>query len=144
MSNIEDIESEIIKSANYIYNTLGTAHNECVYQKALAIELHHLGYVIVETEKNVPVFYKDTREYIHTIGTERIDIFARKNNVNVVLELKATTGSIRNQVEMQQLKKYRFALNQLNIESHVLLVIDFKQQVSEISRVAYMKLHEDV
>tara|TARA_B110001450_G_scaffold131108_1_gene123306 strand:- start:774 stop:1205 length:432 start_codon:yes stop_codon:yes gene_type:complete len=138
------IESEIIESANYVYLTLGTSHNECVYQKALAIELHHLGYDVVETEKNVPVFFTDTKEFTHTIGTERIDIFARKKNVNVVLELKATTGTIRTQVEMQQLKKYKHALNRLHIDSHVLFVINFKQQVSEIVQVDYMKLESVV
>jgi GxxExxY protein len=135
-----ELESEIVEICNYVYKTLGTSHNECVYQKALAIELHHNGFSIVETEKNVPVFFTDTKGFTHTIGTERIDIFAIKNNMSVVLELKATTGTIRNNVELQQLKKYQFALDKLNIKSDILLVINFKQNVNDISNVDYMKL----
>ena len=126
---------DVITLCNSIYQQLGVAHNECVYQKALVAELWNHGAKSVESEKNVPVFYEDTLGVLHTIGTERIDILMRyKNDEDVtkicLIELKATTSTIRHQVEVQQLKKYHHALKHLNIHCDEMYVINFTQNTA--------------
>lgn len=117
----------IINACNDIYKKLGPAHNECVYQKALIIELYNSGATSVEFEKHVPVFFEDSNKVVHTIGDERIDILARFNgDVCVVLELKAVA---RNKLHtyMEQLKKYKKALYNMNITPNMFVLINFPQ-----------------
>lgn len=132
---------DVIERCHVIYKRLGTSHHECVYQKALVIELYHMGAISVESEKNVPVFYTDSRGLTHTIGTERVDIYVRfPDNRNYVLELKATTQGIRNHVEVQQLLKYEVALCYMKQPCSELCVINFKQQVSQAEEVDWLVL----
>lgn len=128
--------TDIVERCHRIYQTLGIAHNECVYQKALVIELYHMGALTVESEKNVPVFYTDSSGFQHTVGTERIDLFVRfPNHRQYVIELKATAQAIRHTVEVPQLKKYQYALAQMNIPCTQLAVINFRQQVTDVCEV---------
>lgn len=117
----------VIDLCNKIYRQLGTAHNECVYQKALVLELYNLGASSVESEKNVPVFFKDSNGIIHTIGTERVDVMFRCDNQVHLLELKASTSPIREHIEIQQLRKYHDALQYLNTYCDHMYVVNFTQ-----------------
>ena len=121
----------IIEICNRVYRHLGNAHNECVYQKALIAELWNHGAQSIEFEKHVPVFYTDTRNVQHTVGSERVDILLRFTSDSMprtcVMELKATTSPIRQQVEVQQLKKYHHALKQLGIECDDFFIVNFSQ-----------------
>ena len=73
-----------------VFDALGKGHSEAVYQKALVIELYNAGALSVEYEKAVPVFFVDSNNVQHTVGSERVDILARMPNQCVVLlELKA-------------------------------------------------------
>lgn len=122
-----NLQTEINCVCDTIFDKLGQSHNECVYQKALVIELYNMGAVSVETEKHVLVFYKDINDVLHTIGTERIDILARFASDTVVLmELKATTTGIRN-IEKMQLSKYINALSHINITPSHSFIINFNQ-----------------
>jgi hypothetical protein len=102
-----------------------------VYQKALVAELWNHGAKTVEFEKNVPVFYTDTRGVQHTVGSERIDILLRYVHDDqartCLMELKATASAIRNQVEVQQLRKYHHALQQMHIVCDDFYIINFSQ-----------------
>jgi GxxExxY protein len=117
----------VVQVCNAIYKQLGTAHNECVYQKALVLELYNMGASSVESEKNLPVFFQDSKGIVHTIGTERVDVMFRYDGQIHLLELKATTTAIREHVEIQQLKKYNDALKYLNTHCDHMYVINFTQ-----------------
>jgi len=122
---------DVIRICNRVYKTLGNAHNECVYQKALIAELWNHGAKTIEFEKHVPVFYTDSCGVQHTVGSERIDILLRYAIENVprtcLIELKATSSGIRHQVEVQQLKKYHYALKQMGIICDDFYIVNFSQ-----------------
>jgi GxxExxY protein len=112
-----------------VYAHLGSGHNECVYQKALVLELYNHGATSVEYEKNVPVFYTDSRNVTHTVGTERIDVLARFfEDTSVLIEIKAHTAGIREHAEIPQLKKYVTSLRKLGITPTVSCIINFPQK----------------
>lgn len=117
----------IVKICNDIYKQLGPAHNECVYQKALMIELYNNGAESVEFEKHVPVFFKDTKGTIHTIGTERVDLLATFADQQILIELKAVARN-RLQSHVEQVHKYKRALAHLGVYPTLFLLINFPQQ----------------
>lgn len=125
----------VVAICNRVYRQLGNAHNECVYQKALIAELWNHGAQSVEFEKHVPVFYTDIRNVKHTVGTERVDILLRYTHEKVprtcVMELKATTSPIRQAVEVQQLKKYHYALTELGISCDDFYIVNFSQGMNK-------------
>jgi GxxExxY protein len=127
MNSIEtQTRFKIENICNTIFDKLGQSHNECVYQKALVIELYNMGADSVETEKHVLVFYEDEKHVVHTIGSERIDILARFGSIIVLMELKATTTGIRN-IEKLQLTKYINALSYINIIPSHSFIVNFNQ-----------------
>ena len=132
-----DFGTFIIDICNSIYTTLGTSHNECVYQKALIIELYNHGAISVEFEKNVPVFFEDSKGNTHTIGTERIDILVKFPERVILIELKAQATGIREHVELAQLHKYNKALSVLNVHPDISMVINFPQNCKQTTTVEY-------
>tara|TARA_X000000368_G_C22916238_1_gene660918 strand:+ start:120 stop:524 length:405 start_codon:yes stop_codon:yes gene_type:complete len=114
-----------------IYTQLGSAHNECVYQKALMIELIHLGAISVEIEKHVPVFFVDSQQIKHTIGSERIDLYARFPIATVLFELKATTGCMKKS-EHNQIIKYKESLHMLNETANHMILVNFVKHGTKI------------
>jgi GxxExxY protein len=135
----------VIGLCNSIYKQLGVAHNECVYQKALVLELYNMGASSVEYEKNVPVFFKDSNGVVHTIGSERVDILFRYDNEVHLLELKATTTGIREHIEIQQLRKYHDALLYLQTNCHHMYVVNFTQALNrtEVDFVYFNHMFEN-
>lgn len=126
-------QQAIIDICESIYTNLGASHSECVYQKALIIELYNHGATSVEFEKHVPVFFEDSRGMTHTIGSERIDILANFEKTVVLLELKAQTSGIRDHVEVSQLQKYIKGLSFMNIHPDIALVVNFPQNCKQTS-----------
>lgn len=133
-------QQDIIDICQTIYTNLGASHSECVYQKALIIELYNHGAMSVEFEKHVPVFFEDSKGMTHTIGSERIDILANFEKSVVLLELKAQTAGIREHVEMSQLQKYIKGLSFMNIHPDIALVINFPQHCKQTSNVEFKNL----
>lgn len=132
------VQQDIVDICQTIYTNLGASHSECVYQKALIIELYNHGARSVEFEKHVPVFFEDSRGITHTIGSERIDILANfEESVVVLLELKAQTSGIREHVEISQLQKYIKGLSFLNIHPDIALVINFPQNCKQTNNVEF-------
>lgn len=122
---------QINEICNSIYIQLGPSHSECVYQSALVLELYNLGATSVETEKHVPVFYTDSNDVQHTIGSERIDILARFcNSIVFLIELKAVANMNKQNVE-QQIRKYQKSLDILSIQPNYKLVVNFPQQLEK-------------
>jgi len=128
---------DIVNICESIYTNLGASHSECVYQKALIIELYNHGATSVEFEKHVPVFFEDSKGVTHTIGSERIDILAIFEKSVVLLELKAHTSGIREHVEVSQLQKYIKGLSFMNISPDIALVINFPQHCKQASNVEF-------
>lgn len=130
MRSIED-------ECNRIYKQLGPAHNECVYQKALIIELYNMGAKSVEFEKHVPVFFKDSNGTTHTIGDERVDILATFPEGLLLIELKAIAKN-RLQGYVEQVNKYKRSLAHMNVFPNKFMLINFPtntdptQQVVEV------------
>lgn len=137
--DLDIISQHVVDICESIYINLGTSHSECVYQKALIIELYNHGATSVEFEKHVPVFFKDSAGFTHTIGSERIDILANFENSVILIELKATTSGIRDHVEMSQLQKYIKGLSFMNIRPDIALVINFPQNCKPTNNVDYKK-----
>lgn len=102
----------IVKSlARDVYNSLGSGHNEVVYDKAMQVALRLAG-IKYENQKVVELKYKD-----HNVGEGYPDIVVNFGKDKAILELKAVGGNI-GPSEEQQLKTY---MNVLNIK-HGLLI----------------------
>ena len=121
--NFSENVIKILNSAIRVYDQLGPGHNERIYHKALVYELNCLGYNL-DTEMNIIVRYKDSKGNIHSLETERIDIFIHEEKV--LIELKAIQKQIQAQ-EKAQLEKYINELNKLSIFVSDALVINFPQ-----------------
>ena len=121
--NFSENVKKILNSAIRVYDQLGPGHNERIYHKALVYELNCLGYNL-DTEMNIIVRYKDSKGNIHSLETERIDIFIHEEKV--LIELKAIQKQIQAQ-EKAQLEKYINELNKLNIFVSDALIINFPQ-----------------
>jgi GxxExxY protein len=118
---------KILNSAVRVFEQLGPGHNERIYHKALVYELNCLGYNL-DTEMNIIVKYKDSKGYIHSLETERIDIFI--HGEKILIELKAIQKQIQAQ-EKTQLEKYINELNKLNIIVSDALIINFPQPTNK-------------
>ena len=119
------IHDAIWNECHTIYQKLGPAHSELVYQKALEIELHHLGASSVETEKSVPVFFTDTQGITHTVSSMRVDLLARFVDYVVPIEVKAQQGSIRSGIEYEQVDKYIEGLKAMNVHPTFSMLVNF-------------------
>lgn len=130
-----------------VFNKLGNSHSECVYQKALCIELNnHDSIHTVESEKYIPVMYTCSRGYDHTIGMERIDILARcHDGSSILMELKAHSSGIRDNTEIRQIKKYIESLKYMNIFPSLSVIVNFPQNCksTEVEFYYYLKVIEN-
>lgn len=120
-----------------VYSDLGNSHSECIYQKALCIELYNRGAISVESEKHVPVFFKDSRDTTHTLGMERIDLLARFESEIFLIELKAHSSGIREHVEMRQINKYIESLSTMDIYPTESVIVNFPQNCKSIETEFY-------
>jgi GxxExxY protein len=75
-----ELTSTIIKCAMTVHNALGNGFQEVIYQRALEIEMRHIG-LTFNREFEMPIFYKEQQ-----IGTRRVD-FLIESLISV--ELKA-------------------------------------------------------
>lgn len=94
---MNDFESKFVLSCGEVYLTLGSGYKECVYQRALSLELFNNNYKH-STEVNVNISYKGA-----FVGFERADIVI--SNPYVVVELKAQNQKI-SQKEIFQTHRY--------------------------------------
>jgi GxxExxY protein len=127
---------EICKTCQYIFDTIGQGHSEAVYQKALVLELYNKGAHSVEYEKHVPVYFADSNNITHTIGSERIDIIARTGDEIILIELKAVQ-KLDNFNCMIQIRKYLRSLVVLDIQVTRSYAINFPQR-SNITEIEYL------
>jgi len=106
---------KIVSIAKDVYRSLGSGHQEVVYDKAMQVGLR-LAKMKYESQKAVELKYKD-----HFVGEGYPDIVVHFGKEKLILELKAV-GSELGAAEEQQLKNY---LKILRIKRG--LLINFQQ-----------------
>ena len=126
-TNPQSMISFIINICNNVFNTLGKGFNECIYHKAILVDLYKTNYNI-ETKKIIPIDYKGVN-----VGYVESDIivYDEKNNIMIIIELKAQTNDLSYK-EKFQVQKY---MNNIENENTIGLVINFSQKNNTIYEV---------
>ena len=115
--------------AEYVYQTLGSGHEEAIYRDAMSLELQDRGYT-VKTEAPISVTFKTKKGKKMIVGSGKIDLYIAKGDKYFVIELKAVSRILKENSkktkedtkEYHQLKKY---LKALNIEKGALINFPF-------------------
>jgi len=119
-STVQSMISFIINISNNVFNTLGKGFNECIYHKAILVDLYKTNYKI-ETKKIIPIDYKGVN-----VGYVESDVivYDERNNIMIIIELKAQTNDLSYK-EKFQVQKY---MNNIENENTIGLVINFSQK----------------
>tara|TARA_B110000967_G_C18478828_1_gene361106 strand:+ start:42 stop:545 length:504 start_codon:yes stop_codon:yes gene_type:complete len=126
-STVQSMISFIINISNNVFNTLGKGFNECIYHKAILVDLYKTNYKI-ETKKIIPIDYKGVN-----VGYVESDVivYDERNNIMIIIELKAQTNDLSYK-EKFQVQKY---MNNIENENTIGLVINFSQKNNTIYEV---------
>lgn len=81
------MQKELQNAAEEVYNELGSSWTESVYHSAMQRELSERG-VAFHSEGTIPVMYKSS-----PVGRRRPDMFIITENGQIVVEMKAGSGS---------------------------------------------------
>ena len=121
-SDTQSMISFIINICNNVFNSLGKGFNECIYHKAILVDLYKTNYKI-ETKKIIPIDYKGVN-----VGYVESDIivFDEKKNIMIIIELKAQTNDLSYK-EKFQVQKY---MNNIENKNTIGLVINFSQKIT--------------
>lgn len=87
-----DIIEDLIAAAEEVHDALGIGHTEATYHRAMERELSERG-IGFSSEGTIPIFYKDS-----PVGKLRPDMFVDGENGTVIVELKAGSGSGKEQL----------------------------------------------
>lgn len=119
-TNTQSMISFIINICNNVFNTLGKGFNECIYHKAILVDLYKTQYQI-ETKKIIPIQYNNVN-----VGYVESDVIVYDdiNNIMIIIELKAQTNDLSYK-EKFQVQKY---MNNIENENTIGLVINFSQK----------------
>lgn len=119
-TNPQSMISFIINICNNVFNTLGKGFNECIYHKAILVDLYKTKYQI-ETKKIIPIDYKGVN-----VGYVESDVivYDEKNDLMIIIELKAQTNDLSYK-EKFQVQKY---MNNIENKNTIGLVINFSQK----------------
>ena len=126
-TDTQSMISFIINICNNVFNSLGKGFNECIYHKAILVDLYKTKYQI-ETKKIIPIDYKGVN-----VGYVESDIivYDEKNDIMIIIELKAQTNDLSYK-EKFQVQKY---MNNIENENTIGLVINFSQKNNTIYEV---------
>ena len=126
-TNTQFMISLIINICNNVFNTLGKGFNECIYHKAILVDLYKTNYNI-ETKKIIPINYKGIN-----VGYVESDVivYDKKNDLMIIIELKAQTNDLSYK-EKFQVQKY---MNNIENKNTIGLVINFSQKNNTIYEV---------
>ena len=86
-----------------------------------------------ESEKRVVINYIDSSGEFYSIGEERIDLYVRTNNNQIIIELKAVINPPK-EIEFSQIHKYKRELNKINVLPSYGILINFPQPGSKEAR----------
>ena len=121
------IISLIIDISNNVFHSLGKGFNECIYHKAILVDLYKTKYQI-ETKKIIPIEYNGIN-----VGYVESDVivYDLENNIMIIIELKAQTNDLSYK-EKFQVQKYMNHINNINYtiekKNIIGLVINFSQK----------------
>ena len=126
-TDTQSMISFIINICNNVFNSLGKGFNECIYHKAILVDLYKTEYKI-ETKKIIPIDYKGVN-----VGYVESDVivYDEKNDLMIIIELKAQTNDLSYK-EKFQVQKY---MNNIENENTIGLVINFSQKNNTIYEV---------
>ena len=126
-TNPQSMISFIINICNNVFNSLGKGFNECIYHKAVLVDLYKTNYNI-ETKKIIPIDYKGVN-----VGYVESDVivYDEKNDLMIIIELKAQTNDLSYK-EKFQVQKY---MNNIENKNTIGLVINFSQKNNTIYEV---------
>lgn len=130
-TDTQSMISFIINICNNVFNSLGKGFNECIYHKAILVDLYKTEYQI-ETKKIIPIDYKGVN-----VGYVESDIivYDEKKNIMIIIELKAQTNDLSYK-EKFQVQKYMNHLNHTIDKKNIIgLVINFSQKNNTIYEV---------
>ena len=114
--------SFIINICNNVFNTLGKGFNECIYHKAILVDLYKTEFNI-ETEKIIPILFNNI-----CVGHVKTDIIVESDDLLIIIELKALDRDINYKEEIQ-IKKY---IKHINKQKNMMgLIINFSQKNNE-------------
>ena len=116
----------IINIANNVFMHIGKGFNECIYHKALLVDLYKTDYLI-ETEKIISILFKNV-----CVGYVKSDIVVEDNENMIIIELKALDREI-NYKEDIQINKYLKHIN--TYKKKVGLIINFSQKNNNCLKV---------
>ena len=102
MVDVNKITHKIIGCAMQVHRTLGNGFQECIYQRALAIEMKYEG-LEFQREMEMPIIYRDEQ-----IGTKRVDFFV-ENCVMVELKAKEKIEDIHKTQAINYLEVFNIA-----------------------------------
>ena len=116
----QSIITFIINICNNVFNSLGKGFNECIYHKAILVDLYKTEYQI-ETKKIIAIDYKGVN-----VGYVESDIilYDEKNDIMIIIELKAQTNDLSYK-EKFQVQKY---MNNIENKNIIGLIINFSQK----------------
>ena len=119
-TDTQSMISFIINICNNVFNSLGKGFNECIYHKAVLVDLYKTEYKI-ETKKIIPIDYKGVN-----VGYVESDIivYDEKNDIMIIIELNAQTNDLSYK-EKFQVQKY---MNNIENENIIGLIINFSQK----------------
>ena len=125
---LNKFQKVIYDIASRVYENLGPGHSEKVYQKAMSCELN-CNNILHDLERHISIKYIDSKNNVHILESERIDILIHKNNeINnyVVIELKAINKTMQ-EPQSVQVNKYFKELKKENIIPNYGILINFPQ-----------------
>ena len=119
-TNLQSMISFIINICNNVFNSLGKGFNECIYHKAILVDLYKTNYKI-ETKKIIPIDYNGVN-----VGYVESDVivYDKNTNIMIIIELKAQTIDLSYK-EKFQVQKY---MNNIENKNTIGLVINFSQK----------------
>ena len=126
-NNYTKLQELIYRVAERVYDNLGPGHSEKIYQKAMSCELN-CNNILHDLERHISIKYIDSKNNVHILESERIDILIHKTNDNnyVVIELKAINKIMQEQ-QIVQVNKYFKELKKENIIPNYGILINFPQ-----------------
>ena len=112
----------ILDISNNVFLQLGKGFNECIYHKAILVDLYKNEFDI-ETEKIIPILFNNV-----CVGHVKTDIIVEISDLLIIIELKALDRDINYKEEIQ-IKKY---MKHINKKKNILgLIINFSQKNNE-------------
>ena len=109
----------ILNISNNVFLQLGKGFNECIYHKALLVDLYKSEYNI-ETEKIIPILFNNI-----CVGHVKTDIIVDTSDLLIIIELKALDRDINYKEEIQ-VNKYIKHINKSKKKFG--LIINFSQK----------------